>query len=108
MIDSFRWERIPLRNDAVRMPVLCFGALIAVSEATKIATDGALEAVRELIGNSENSRHRRSARGTTAFPSLNGEHHEDNSRRSHRHRRQSGGPRAGSEARDRPCRAKRR
>ena len=44
MVDSFRWERIPLRNDAGQIPVLGFGTLIADPEATKIATGDALEA----------------------------------------------------------------
>ena len=44
MVDSFRWERIPLRNDAGQIPILGFGTLIADPEATKIATGDALEA----------------------------------------------------------------
>jgi alcohol dehydrogenase (NADP+) len=44
MVDSFRWERIPLHNGAGQIPVLGFGTLIADPEATRIATGDALEA----------------------------------------------------------------
>src|SRR6195256_6136094 len=44
MVDSFRWERIPLRDEAGQIPILGFGTLIADPEATKIATGDALEA----------------------------------------------------------------
>jgi aldehyde reductase len=44
MVDSFRWERIPLRNVAGQIPILGFGTLIADPEPTKIATGDALEA----------------------------------------------------------------
>jgi alcohol dehydrogenase (NADP+) len=44
MSDSFRWERIPLRDNAGSIPVLGFGTLIADLEATRIATGDALEA----------------------------------------------------------------
>jgi alcohol dehydrogenase (NADP+) len=44
MVDSYRWERIPLRNGTGQIPVLGFGTLIADPEATRIATGDALEA----------------------------------------------------------------
>jgi alcohol dehydrogenase (NADP+) len=44
MVDSFRWERIPLHNGVGKIPVLGFGTLIADPEATRIATGDALEA----------------------------------------------------------------
>src|ERR1700744_4621333 len=44
MSDSYRWERIPLRDEAGGIPVLGFGTLIADPEATRIATGDALEA----------------------------------------------------------------
>jgi alcohol dehydrogenase (NADP+) len=44
MVNSFRWQRIPLRNDAGQIPVLGFGTLIADPDATRIATGDALEA----------------------------------------------------------------
>src|ERR1700753_6627 len=44
MVDSFKQERIPLRNGAGQIPVLGFGTLIADPEATKIATGDALKA----------------------------------------------------------------
>jgi alcohol dehydrogenase (NADP+) len=44
MVDSFKQERIPLRNGRGQIPVLGFGTLIADPEATKIATGDALKA----------------------------------------------------------------
>src|ERR1700744_6579599 len=44
MSDSYRWERIPLRDEAGGIPVLGFGTLIADPEATRTATGDALEA----------------------------------------------------------------
>jgi len=44
MVDSFRSQRIPLRDGAGQIPVLGFGTLIADPDATRIATSHALEA----------------------------------------------------------------
>jgi alcohol dehydrogenase (NADP+) len=68
MVDSFKWERIPLRNGIGQIPVLGFGTLIADPEAMRIATGDALEAGFRHFDCAERYRNEREVSATPCGP----------------------------------------